>query len=831
VGKTSYLEHNKKLAITSVLALLAGYSAHVIYFDRVIGLDWNYFASLSLVIRSIVWGSHEFPIRDPWVAGGQDLLANPQNRIFSPNLFFDLALDPYNANLISLLFVGLIGMWGMFKLVKSLGGTSGTACLCSVLFINSSWFGNHFAEGHVPFNSFQLLPWALIFLFKQKDRRTIPALFLLFGFWILDGGLYAFIFTIPLLIALTLARLINWREISNRLGQASRSITWLLLYSFAFLLMVSPKIVPLLSLSIDRQPHREFTQMGFQDILVSFFYPWQSPLAQMPGPIPWRMHEYGCYIGSLSLVLFWGILTRNLQKNAIKYLILAAFFFWMGSGLGGTLNPWQVFLRIPLINNAHVQSRLFIFTYIFLILSAIGPLNYLLRTNRIRAYLVFAFMLIEFTIAKAYPSYSAFHGASKSRPTLNLIPNKGIVTTIGFAQKPEHYYSGDKSSSVTYEPAAIPSAVQPIDSKLYRGEAWVSVGTGDISVMHHGPSGIKLAYNLQEKSVVTFNTNFLLGWESNRSDIETRPSSLGLLTAEIPPGKGELVLEYYPWYLNFVLASFLISIPVWVWLFIFRKRRILSGNYDYSQIPLAYYDQVFYSGPSIQRAWHVQKFDRVRDSLPKKVGQSILDIGCFSGTFLSTLDGTTFTRQLGTDILENQISYAQQRYGSIFRHFHCVSDISEIKQSLDLQSASMDCITSIEVIEHLPPEIISKLFDQAKIILKPGGKMIITTPNYLSAWPLIEMLLNYFSPTSYAEQHITKFNWLNIERKIQTIYPDFEENFELELKTTTHFIAPFLAPMSFDYSRKISRSIDHKRWRFPFGNLLMVVISRKNAPM
>ena len=40
-----------------------------------------------------------------------------------------------------------------------------------------------------------------------------------------------------------------------------------------------------------------------------------------------------------------------------------------------------------------------------------------------------------------------------------------------------------------------------------------------------------------------------------------------------------------------------------------------GATFDYSAIPVGYYDQVMRDGPAIQRAWHRQKFARVREAV------------------------------------------------------------------------------------------------------------------------------------------------------------------------------------------------------------------------
>jgi 2-polyprenyl-3-methyl-5-hydroxy-6-metoxy-1,4-benzoquinol methylase len=249
-------------------------------------------------------------------------------------------------------------------------------------------------------------------------------------------------------------------------------------------------------------------------------------------------------------------------------------------------------------------------------------------------------------------------------------------------------------------------------------------------------------------------------------------------------------------------------------------------NFDYDGIPKGYYDAVLRSGNPIRRLWHVSKFERVLDYLPERPDQSILDIGCFAGTFLSLVPEHRFARQLGIDILPEQIAYANASYGTPYRAFRHLARISELS-SLD---ETFDCITLIEVIEHLRPDEIHTLFDGIVDRLKPGGKLVLTTPNYASAWPAIELILNRVSEVSYEEQHITRFTYFNMDRKLAELYPDFYLYFNsIDFKTTTHFVTPFLAGMSFDVARGLSRVVPHQQWRHPFGNLILMVLTRGPA--
>jgi len=248
-----------------------------------------------------------------------------------------------------------------------------------------------------------------------------------------------------------------------------------------------------------------------------------------------------------------------------------------------------------------------------------------------------------------------------------------------------------------------------------------------------------------------------------------------------------------------------------------------QSAYDYTRIPDGLYDRVMREGNGIRRLWHLSKFERVLAQLPARPGQSLLDVGCFAGTFLSLACPERFTRQLGVDVLPAQIDYANRNYGAPHREFRYLKSITALS-GIDEQ---FDCITLIEVIEHLTAAEIDALFGHLARLLRKGGQLVVTTPNYASTWPLLETLLNRFGDVNYAEQHITRLTYFNFERKLASLHPRLAQEFTLELKTTTHFLTPFLAGLSFDVAWKLSRLVPSSQWRMPFGNLVLASLSRR----
>jgi 2-polyprenyl-3-methyl-5-hydroxy-6-metoxy-1,4-benzoquinol methylase len=156
-------------------------------------------------------------------------------------------------------------------------------------------------------------------------------------------------------------------------------------------------------------------------------------------------------------------------------------------------------------------------------------------------------------------------------------------------------------------------------------------------------------------------------------------------------------------------------------------------DFDYGRIPVGHYDRMLRQGSGIRRLWHSLKFERALDYLAEADGGALLDIGCFAGSFLSMVPRHRFERQVGIDILPEQIHYANHHYGTPFRRFQVAPSITDFGDVGD----PFDAVTLIEVIEHLRHDEIVGLFEELNGTLRPGGRLIVTTPNYTSTWPVL----------------------------------------------------------------------------------------------
>lgn len=247
-------------------------------------------------------------------------------------------------------------------------------------------------------------------------------------------------------------------------------------------------------------------------------------------------------------------------------------------------------------------------------------------------------------------------------------------------------------------------------------------------------------------------------------------------------------------------------------------------SFNYDLIPAGFYDEIFDKEDGVRKFWHWHKFDAVMRSLRIEKDKSLLDIGCFSGSFagrfLDPLMDVT-----SVDILPAQIEYARKKFQTPAHNFICYKTITDLRQKLG--SHKFDYITLIEVIEHLDEKQLNDMLELIYEVSHAGTEVVITTPNYFSLWPILEFFLNHYSDVKYEEQHIQKFTASNMLEKLRTINPAFYRHFEVEFLTSSHFITPFIAPFDYKLAQKLSRMMNPYVWQGLFGCLLILKLRRK----
>lgn len=122
-------------------------------------------------------------------------------------------------------------------------------------------------------------------------------------------------------------------------------------------------------------------------------------------------------------------------------------------------------------------------------------------------------------------------------------------------------------------------------------------------------------------------------------------------------------------------------------------------------------------------------YQLVLEFLPPVEGKTILEIACGRGGF-SRLLGSRGATVCGADFSESAIAIAKER---LLRHPLPADHVAYVQadaQDMPFEENSFDIVISCETIEHVPDP--RAAVREMHRVCKPGGRLFLTTPNYLN---------------------------------------------------------------------------------------------------
>lgn len=133
----------------------------------------------------------------------------------------------------------------------------------------------------------------------------------------------------------------------------------------------------------------------------------------------------------------------------------------------------------------------------------------------------------------------------------------------------------------------------------------------------------------------------------------------------------------------------------------------------------------------------------------------VLDLGCGDGAVASFIKDKVVTDVIGVDFAPTALKRAKQRGIPVI--------LSDVSESLPLQSSSFDSVFFGDVVEHIYHPHMA--LEEIHRVLKPRGKLIITCPNMgywrYRAYYLIHGMLpdtEWIAQEPWESQHIRFFN-------------------------------------------------------------------------
>ncbi|HLO32123.1 MAG TPA: methyltransferase domain-containing protein [Anaerolineales bacterium] len=242
-------------------------------------------------------------------------------------------------------------------------------------------------------------------------------------------------------------------------------------------------------------------------------------------------------------------------------------------------------------------------------------------------------------------------------------------------------------------------------------------------------------------------------------------------------------------------------------------------SFDYHSVAGDYQYRALHSGHPMQRFWHRGKLMMIDELIRPhlQAGSRLLEIGCGAGNLLlqAVVKGSY---PVALDLSMQALTFVRERLEAAKSNtaapggFACTQAVGE---ALPLVDDSFDCILISEVIEHLEAPQIS--IREAVRVLRPGGRLLITTPNYRSFWPLMEWAVDRLNmaPKMAGEQHISRFHPSSLQKMLM------ELGLSLEYSGSIYNLSPFLSLVSTEQARRqLKRELNG---RSLFGMILVAV--------
>ena len=228
----------------------------------------------------------------------------------------------------------------------------------------------------------------------------------------------------------------------------------------------------------------------------------------------------------------------------------------------------------------------------------------------------------------------------------------------------------------------------------------------------------------------------------------------------------------------------------------------IGGDYQYRALT---------EGASPQRFWHDTKRWLVRRYLEPRSTDRILDVGCGSGVVAAALADAPAREVVGIDGNPDAVAFASSQFRRPNLRF-----VRGLVDELDLPEGHFDACVCMELLEHIHFDQGQILLDSLRRLLKPGGRLLITTPNYRSAWPALEWALDRSGkvPHLAGDQHVTFYN----HRSLGRLYRP--GGWAPLAQHTCCTIAPWAAVASWSLAERI-RAFEA---RLPFGTILVHLI-------
>ncbi len=182
--------------------------------------------------------------------------------------------------------------------------------------------------------------------------------------------------------------------------------------------------------------------------------------------------------------------------------------------------------------------------------------------------------------------------------------------------------------------------------------------------------------------------------------------------------------------------------------FLFGSLRL--RRYRNSRAFCDYDERAFKSRWPFQRIWQRRRYEKIVRLLAPR--GKCLDVGCGSSQLILGFNNIT-----GLDSNPNIVRYLKNEDRDI---------IEASVEKMPVDDAAFEKVYCCEVLEHLEAD--TPADKEIVRVLKPGGRLLVTTPDYGGiGWPLIKAVYKLFLASPAGHDHRTRYDRKTIQEKFE----------------------------------------------------------------
>ncbi len=529
--------------------------------------DWDQHLFYHAAAAAAVVEHGELPLWNPYACGGMVMLANPQSRMMTPFFLLHVLFGvDWAIRLEIVLHLGLM-LAGVFVWARDRGTSSRGALAAAMAFGLSSMFAANVAVGMTWFLSVAFWPWLALFVARGVDhRRNLWGAAACVALMLGEGGAY------PLVIVLTC---LGVHAVGVGPAQAALRNVWHLVCVVALgLALGALKVLPMAEFLM-RFPRHIQDASGFSlaslvfgllapdhRVTGSFFAPDQQ--AGFWQGMSFGVDENACYVGFLGLFLAGAGVATHARKHR-AWLLVLCLMVWVSFGSRIWPSAWDALHALPVYGSMRVAQRFRLAWMLPLALFAGLGLDFMERAAAARwgaskgaalGWVLLVVLVVDITRV----TVPIWEDAFSIPPRSGLVRQEVFRQVRGLAWYDAHgdVTQGHPSSSWSalypaflqnlgtvdcYETAEFRKAARAESSADYRGEAWVELGRGVVSVHARTMNMVRLDAEMQTEGVVVLNQNNWGGWLTS---VGTITQQGGLVTIHLPPGTHHVTVRYRP---------------------------------------------------------------------------------------------------------------------------------------------------------------------------------------------------------------------------------------------------------------------------------------------